>query len=164
MYFLQDKGGCPFPRTRGLPGLHTTDADGGPLAGNRGASSKQSSFRAAGEPPRDPKGVTCKICVHECSIPENERGYCGLRKNEGGKISEVSASRGKLSWYHDPLPTNCVGDWVCAGGTGAGYPQYAYRAGPETGYRNLAVFFHACSFNCLYCQNWHFKQEGRNEP
>jgi pyruvate formate lyase activating enzyme len=21
------------------------------------------------------------------------------------------------------------------------------------------VFFHACSFNCLYCQNWHFRQE-----
>jgi pyruvate formate lyase activating enzyme len=42
-----------------------------------------------------------------------------------------------------------------------GYPQYAYRPGPEAGYKNLAVFFHACSFNCLYCQNWQFKQESR---
>ncbi|NPU85813.1 MAG: hypothetical protein HPY65_15155 [Syntrophaceae bacterium] len=25
---------------------------------------------------------------------------------------------GKLSWYHDSLPTNCVTDWVCAGGSG----------------------------------------------
>ncbi len=25
------------------------------------------------------------------------------------------------------------------------------------GYWNLAVFFHACSFNCLFCQNWHFR-------
>jgi len=70
----------------------------------------------------------------------------------------VSSARDKLSWYHDPLPTNCVGDWVCAGGTGAGFPEYAHSPGPEHGYSNLAVFFHACSFNCLYCQNWTFLQ------
>jgi pyruvate formate lyase activating enzyme len=58
-----------------------------------------------------------------------------------------------------------VGDWVCAGGTGAGYPQYAHRHGAEYGYRNLAVFFQACSFNCLYCQNWHFRQQGlKSQP
>jgi pyruvate formate lyase activating enzyme len=50
-----------------------------------------------------------------------------------------------------------VGDWVCPGGTGAGYPRYAYRSGPEYGYKNLAVFFGACSFSCLFCQNWHYK-------
>jgi len=26
------------------------------------------------------------------------------------------------------------------------------------GYHNLAVFYASCSFNCLYCQNWHFRQ------
>jgi pyruvate formate lyase activating enzyme len=25
------------------------------------------------------------------------------------------------------------------------------------GYKNLAVFFEACTFNCLFCQNWHFR-------
>ena len=25
------------------------------------------------------------------------------------------------------------------------------------GHRNLAVFYGACSFNCLFCQNWHFR-------
>ncbi|MGB9887985.1 MAG: radical SAM protein, partial [Moorellales bacterium] len=38
-------------------------------------------------------------------------------------------------------------------GTGAGYPRYAHRPGPEEGYKNLAVFLGACSFDCLYCQN-----------
>jgi pyruvate formate lyase activating enzyme len=42
---------------------------------------------------------------------------------------------------------------------GAGYPQYAHASGPEHGYENLAVFFHACSFNCLYCQNWQYRKE-----
>jgi pyruvate formate lyase activating enzyme len=74
--------------------------------------------------------------VNECSIPEGETGYCGVRTNRGDRITGVIAEEGKLSWYHDPLPTNCVGDWVCPGGIGAGYPTYAYRNGPETGYKN----------------------------
>lgn len=110
-------------------------------------------------PPGDQDGLACRICVNECMIPEGGSGYCGLRKNKGGRLTGVSRDTGSLSWYHDPLPTNCVADWVCSAGTGAGYPEYAYRNGPETGYKNLAVFFHACSFNCLYCQNWHFRKE-----
>jgi pyruvate formate lyase activating enzyme len=97
------------------------------------------------------------LCANRCRIGEGRWGYCGLRKNRGGRIQGVGASKGKLSWYLDPLPTNCVGDWVCPGGTGCGYPRYAYRRGPEHGYRNLAVFTHACSFDCLYCQNWQFR-------
>ena len=119
----------------------------------------RAAFGLPERPPKNPGGIPCHICVNECVIPENGTGYCGLRKNMGGKIIGVSPEEGKLSWYHDPLPTNCVADWVCAGGTGAGYPEYSYSAGPEYGYKNLAVFFHACTFNCLYCQNWHFRRE-----
>jgi pyruvate formate lyase activating enzyme len=49
---------------------------------------------------------------------------------------------------------------VCPGGTGSGYPRWAYKAGPEYGYENLAVFYEACSFDCLYCQNWHYRVDG----
>ncbi len=110
------------------------------------------------EPPHSPHGLQCNICMNECSISKGEIGYCGLRKNEDGRIVGPTREKGKLSWYHDPLPTNCVADWVCPGGAGSGYPVYAYRDGPEYEYKNLAVFFHACSFNCLYCQNWYFKE------
>jgi pyruvate formate lyase activating enzyme len=109
-------------------------------------------------PPASPDGISCTICVNECRIPEGGLGYCGLRANRGRRLRGVTPREGKLSWYHDPLPTNCVGDWVCSGGTGAGYPAFAHRAGPEVGYRNLAVFFHACSFDCVYCQNWHYRR------
>jgi pyruvate formate lyase activating enzyme len=64
-----------------------------------------------------------------------------------------------LSYYFDPLPTNCVGDFVCPAGTGCGYPTYSISKGAEYGYNNLAVFYQACSFNCLYCQNYHFKAQ-----
>ncbi len=83
--------------------------------------------------------------------------YCGVRSNKEGKFAGATADSGNLSWYYDPLPTNCVADWVCPGGTGAGYPEFAYSPGPEYGYKNLAVFYHACSFDCLFCQNWHHR-------
>lgn len=110
------------------------------------------------EPPRTKGGTVCNVCPNRCVIGDGEKGYCGLRKNFNGSIIP-DPELGKLSFYHDPLPTNCVADWVCPGGTGKGYPRYAYRNGPEYGYKNLAIFFHTCSFNCLFCQNWHFKEE-----
>ncbi|MFQ5815323.1 MAG: radical SAM protein [Candidatus Hydrothermarchaeaceae archaeon] len=93
-------------------------------------------------------------------IPKDGRGYCGLKKNVAGKLVHLAGTGdgGLLDWYYDPLPTNCVGDWVCAGGTGAGYPRYSYRkSGPEYGYKNLAVFYKSCTFDCLCCQNWHYR-------
>jgi pyruvate formate lyase activating enzyme len=110
-------------------------------------------------PPRDPAGKLCRLCVNECSIPRDGHGFCGVRRYENGRIAGVSAERANVSWYLDPLPTNCVADWICPAGTDAGYPAYSYSRGPEYGYKNLAVFFQACSMNCLYCQNWHFRQE-----
>ncbi len=119
------------------------------------------AFGLPARPPRDPDGVSCAVCVNECRIPEGGVGYCGIRENRGGRIAGAGPDAGKVSWYRDPLPTNCVADWVCAGGTGAGFPRYARCRGPERGFANLAVFFHACSFNCLNCQNWQFRLESR---
>ncbi len=111
------------------------------------------------KPPRSPEGAKCYLCVNECSIPPGERGYCGLRENREGKLSHIAgtAQKGLADWYYDPLPTNCVADWVCPAGTSAGYPKFSYSSGAEYGYKNLAVFYGACSFNCLFCQNWHYR-------
>ena len=122
------------------------------------------AFGLPGEPPDDPAGVPCKRCVNRCRIPPGETGCCGIRRNIAGRLTGADARTGKLSWYRDPLPTNCVGDRVCPGGTGAGFPKYAHCQGPEKGYYNLAVFFQACTFNCLYCQNWHFRRETFTSP
>lgn len=120
----------------------------------------RTAFSLPVDPPRSSRGVVCGQCVNNCSMGPGEMGYCGVRKNQANRMEGVSSDKGKLSWYHDPLPTNCVADWVCPAGTGAGFPRYALRKeGPEIGYKNLAVFFHSCTFNCLYCQNWHFREE-----
>jgi len=104
-------------------------------------------FDLPAEPPRDPQGVRCSLCINECLIPEGGRGFCGLRKNREGRLVHLAGTpkKGILHWYYDPLPTNCVADWVCEGHT-------------KYGYKNLAVFYGSCSLNCLFCQNWHYRE------
>jgi len=86
-----------------------------------------------------------------------------LRSKEANKLKGATGDNANVSWYYDPLPTNCVADCVCPGGTGAGYPEFAYSDGPEYGYKNLAVFYQACSFDCLFCQNWHYRDSALQE-
>lgn len=104
-------------------------------------------------PPRDPAGVLCRLCGNECRIGEGGRGYCGLRSNRAGKLVHLAGTpgRGILHWYHDPLPTNCVAAWVCEG-------RERY------GQNNLAVFYGACTFNCLFCQNWQYRYMSPDDP
>ncbi|GAB4344760.1 MAG: radical SAM protein [Candidatus Abyssubacteria bacterium] len=115
-------------------------------------------------PPRAKDGALCRLCANGCSIPPGAVGYCGLRRREADGAVTGGVSEANVGWYYDPLPTNCVGDWVCAGGTGCGYPEFAYSPGPEHGHNNLAVFFRACSFDCLYCQNWQYRHESTRPP
>jgi len=120
-------------------------------------------FDLPGQPPKDEIGLPCRICANECRIPPEDRGYCGLRTNTENRLVGANARKGNVSWYYDGLPTNCVADWVCPGGTGAGYPHFAYCKGAEYGYKNLAVFYQACSFDCLFCQNWHYRYSATKE-
>ncbi len=106
-------------------------------------------------------GLSCRLCHHHCILDRERQGYCGVRIGTRESFREDGRRRAMVSWYYDPLPTNCAADWVCSGGTGAGFPIYACEPGPEVGFYNLAVFFESCNFNCLYCQNWSFRQEGR---
>jgi pyruvate formate lyase activating enzyme len=70
-----------------------------------------------------------------------------MRTVRSGRLTHLAGTprRGLLHWYRDPLPTNCVADWVCTG----------HR---QRGKHNLAVFYGSCTFNCLFCQNWHYRE------
>lgn len=113
-------------------------------------------------PPRTEGGVTCPLCINECQMGEGEIGFCGLRTVKEGRLVHIAGTppHGLLHWYRDPLPTNCVGMWTC-GGQG------------QRGKHNLAVFYGSCTVNCLFCQNWHYRdmlpdrsaiREGLSEP
>ncbi|MCL6545138.1 MAG: radical SAM protein [Bryobacteraceae bacterium] len=70
-----------------------------------------------------------------------------MRVVRKGRLENLAGTpeRGLLQWYRDPLPTNCVAHWVCPGSA-------------RRGFHNLAVFYESCTFNCLFCQNWHFRR------
>jgi pyruvate formate lyase activating enzyme len=105
------------------------------------------AFGLPPSPPRSTNGVRCPLCSRECRIEEGARGFCGLRTVRDGRLRHLAGTpqRGMLHWYFDPLPTNCVADWVCPG---------RFQAGRN----NLAVFYASCTLNCLFCQNWHFRE------
>jgi len=109
--------------------------------------------------PHDSKGRMCQFCFHNCKLDTDKIGLCGVRRNEEGHLKGGTPRDGNLFWYYDPLPTNCVAEWVCAGCTAEGFPEFSYTKTPEYGYKNLAVFYNSCSFNCLFCQNWHYRNE-----
>lgn len=136
--------------------------EGGELIKKAHAESRQ-RFGLPREPPKDPQGAKCTQCVNRCQIPEGGRGYCGLRSNSRGRLVHLAGtpSRGVAEWYYDPLPTNCVSAWCCAGCSSAGYPKYSHSDGAEHGYKNLAVFYGSCTYDCLFCQNWHYRENAR---
>ena len=115
-------------------------------------------FGLPASPPAKPEGLECKLCLHRCRPGKNQKGYCGVRHGEKSSMQRDGRSRALVSYYRDPLPTNCVADWVCPGGTGAGYPCFSNDRGPEVGFYNLAVSLEACNLNCLFCQNWSFRK------
>jgi pyruvate formate lyase activating enzyme len=104
-------------------------------------------FALPERPPHSEGGRRCGLCAQECVIGEEERGYCGLREVREGRLRHLAGvpARGLLHWYRDPLPTNCVADPFCIGHT-------------QRGKHNLAVFYAACTVDCLFCQNWHFRE------
>ena len=104
-------------------------------------------FHQPVEAPRAVGGRRCGLCVQDCVLGEGQVGYCGLRMVQGGRLVHLAGTpqRGLLDWYRDPLPTNCVAMPVCAG-----------RG--RRGQHNLAVFYRSCALNCLFCQNWHFRE------
>ncbi len=121
--------------------------------------STRTSYNLPPKPPRREGGIKCNFCVNECSLGDGDVSYCGLRMNRRGKLESLTTLDKALVYtYLDPHPTNCCAAYFCPGGTGAGYPEYAYTRDAEYGYYNYSVFLYGCSFDCLFCQNHSHKE------
>jgi len=91
--------------------------------------------------------TTCAECGNHCRMNEGEIGFCNIRIVKNGKVVDRYSTNAVVSWYFDPLPTNCVADWVCS-----------VTKERELGFgrqrlKNLAVFYGSCNSDCLFCQN-----------
>lgn len=107
------------------------------------------------------EGFKCSICGRRCVIPTPEgKGYCAYRVVISGSpgLSTKNPENAIGFYYYDPHPTNCVALPVCPAATGLGYPSYALTPSGERGYYNIAVFYGGCNLDCLYCQNWEYRE------
>jgi len=77
--------------------------------------------------------VRCILCAHRCKIADSKYGFCGVRKNEKGRLytlvyGEVIAS------HVDPIEKK---------------PFYHFLPGS----RSYSIATIGCNFRCGFCQN-----------
>ncbi len=84
------------------------------------------------------KKVQCKTCAHYCVIKKGERGICGTRENQNGKL--YSLVYGKPCAVNiDPIEKK---------------PFFHFLPGS----RSLSIATVGCNLSCKNCQNWTISQ------
>jgi len=87
-----------------------------------------------------PKGyVKCNLCGRRCRIPEGEKGFCRVRKNEGGRLFSLSYAK-VCSLCVDPIGKK---------------PLAHFHPGALV----MSVATVGCNFRCKFCDNWMISQE-----
>lgn len=80
------------------------------------------------------KNMTCNICPRCCVIREGDKGFCGGRMNENGKI--IAENYGKITAIAlDPIEKK---------------PLRRFRPGSNI----LSVGSYGCNLRCSFCQNY----------
>jgi len=87
--------------------------------------------------------VGCRVCSHFCKIAPGQRGICGVRENQDGKL--VVLNYGQIIAAHiDPIEKK---------------PLYHFLPGSMT----YSIAAAGCNFRCLNCQNWEISQGCHSE-
>lgn len=85
--------------------------------------------------------AVCPVCMHHCCLEEGQRGLCGARKNEGGRI--LCGNYGKVtSLALDPIEKK---------------PLKMFKPGSLV----LSVGSYGCNLSCPFCQNHSISMAGR---
>lgn len=87
------------------------------------------------DPPAGEVGnkVKCGVCNHQCVINDGNKGICGVRKNEKGKLYTLVYGKA-IAENIDPIEKK---------------PLYHFLPGTKT----LSIATVGCNFRCLHCQN-----------
>ncbi len=96
--------------------------------------------------------VVCAECGNHCRLDNEEIGFCSLRYASDSTIEDKFPGQAIVSWYFDPIPTNCTANWVCSVSRERNLQRQTERR------NNLAVFYGSCNSDCLYCQNASHKE------
>ncbi len=77
--------------------------------------------------------VKCGVCNHRCVINDGEKGICGVRKNEKGKLYTLVYGKA-IAENIDPIEKK---------------PFFHFMPGTTS----LSIATVGCNFHCLHCQN-----------
>ena len=80
----------------------------------------------------------CVLCPRECEVADVERGYCGVRENQGGQYQTLVYGA-LCSANIDPIEKK---------------PLFHYL--PATTAFSIATA--GCNIECKFCQNWQISQ------
>jgi len=86
----------------------------------------------------DEKKVKCTLCPRACEVADVERGYCGVRENQGGQYQTLVYGA-LCSANVDPIEKK---------------PLYHYLPGTTA----FSIATAGCNIECKFCQNWQISQ------
>jgi len=84
------------------------------------------------------KKVQCQNCAHFCVITPSERGICGVRENQDGKLFALNYGKA-IAVNVDPIEKK---------------PFFHFLPGSHS----LSIATVGCNFRCDNCQNWNISQ------
>jgi len=129
--FIQTAGGAGLVAGSGLSGLLS---DMYVFGNNANLSRVEAKFYKK-HPDRE---IECTLCPRFCRLGDKERGYCGVRENQGGTY--YTLVYGKACSIHvDPIEKK---------------PFFHFL--PQS--RTLSIATAGCNVNCKFCQNWEISQ------
>ncbi|MHC4696568.1 MAG: AmmeMemoRadiSam system radical SAM enzyme [Planctomycetota bacterium] len=82
--------------------------------------------------------VKCVLCPRECEVADVERGYCGVRENQGGEYQTLVYGA-LCSANIDPIEKK---------------PLFHYLPGTTA----FSIATAGCNIECKFCQNWQISQ------
>jgi pyruvate formate lyase activating enzyme len=82
--------------------------------------------------------VECELCPRRCRLGDRERGYCGVRENDGGIYYTLVYGKA-CTMNADPIEKK---------------PFFHVLPGTQA----LSIASAGCNVNCKFCQNWEISQ------
>jgi pyruvate formate lyase activating enzyme len=87
---------------------------------------------------RPDAAVKCMLCPRGCEVADEERGYCGVRENQGGTYQTLVYGA-LCSANVDPIEKK---------------PLFHYQPGTQA----FSIASAGCNMECKFCQNWQISQ------
>ena len=87
---------------------------------------------------REDGRLECLLCPRHCRMKDGQRGFCFIRRNQGGKIVNTAYAT-SLGFQIDPIEKKPLNHF---------YP----------GTTALSFGTAGCNLGCTFCQNWHLSR------